>query len=107
MGRGGSSGVPSHVMTHPSLSHLSTAARNGLFRSNFTGSNFTGKFGKNPRFRNALIEKQRWSVMVQFSVLILAGRRTHPAPTWTRNQTYNRIFNPRLGVLLTMPPLHA
>ena len=54
MGRGGSSGVPSHVMTHPSLSHLSTAARNGLFRSNFTGSNFTGKFGKNPRFRNAL-----------------------------------------------------
>ena len=37
--------------------------------------------------------------------MILAGRRTHPAPTWTRNQTYNRIFN--LGVLLTIPPLHA
>ena len=48
MGRGGSIGVPSHVKTHPSLSHLSTAARNGLFRSNFTGSNFTGSSGKPP-----------------------------------------------------------
>ena len=38
-------------------------------------------------------------------ILIPAGRRTHPAPTWTRNQTYNHIFN--LGVLLTTTPLHA
>ena len=38
-------------------------------------------------------------------ILIPAGRRTHPTPTWTRNQTYNHIFN--LGVLLTTTPLHA
>ena len=55
VGRGGPIGVPSHVKTHPHLSHLSATAWIGLSRSNFTGSKITGKFEKKPPFRNALL----------------------------------------------------